>query len=442
METIQVKTSFFSRFSVMIKLMVIGVLGLALLIPTVFIQEIIHERQRYSEEVMQEIYSQCANRQILSGPVWSIPVSSTAAELAAEKVVAKKYLHLAPKSLNIKGTVEPQTLKRGIYEAAVYSSQWELKGVIPVPELAGGGRSFLEGLHPFLSFGISDLRGIEDPVVVQVAGKTYEVHPGSMVAELHESGFHVELNQRDSSQKKEIPFTITFRLRGSEGIGILPLGATTAVTIQSTWKDPKFTGNFLPISREIGEEGFEANWQIAELNRNLPKSWINGELQVAPADTQFGVDFLSPIDHYRKAIRSAKYAILTIGLTFLMLFLVETVGNKPIHPIQYGMVGFAICLFYLLLVSISEHTAFNTAFLIAALSVILTITIYSITLFKSTLLSTVLGTVLALSYGFVFLTLQSQDYALLIGSLGLLIALIITMLLTKNVNWYSVADKT
>ncbi|MCC5939291.1 MAG: cell envelope integrity protein CreD [Lunatimonas sp.] len=442
METIQVKTSFISRFSVMIKLMVIGFLGLALLIPTAFIQEIIHERQRYSEEVMQEIHRQWANRQTLSGPIWSIPVSATDTELTTQKEGSKKYLHLTPKNLLIKGSIEPQTLKRGIYEAAVYTSQWELTGIIPQPDLAGSGRAFLEGLHPFLSFGISDLRGIEDPVMVQVAGKIYEVHPGSLVPELHESGFHVQLNQLDISQTKEIPFTISFRLRGSERVGVLPMGASTAVTLESTWKDPKFSGNFLPIEREIGEGGFEAIWQIAELNRNLPKSWISGDLQVAPFDAEFGVDFLSPMDHYRKAIRSAKYAILTIGLTFLMLFLVETVGNKPIHPIQYGMVGFAICLFYLLLVSISEHTAFNIAYFIAALSVILTVTAYSIPLFQSRLLTAVLGSILALSYGFVFLTLQSQDYALLIGSLGLLIALIVTMILTKNVNWYSVADKT
>ncbi|EON75316.1 inner membrane protein [Lunatimonas lonarensis] len=424
----------------MIKLIVIGILGLALLIPTAFVQEIIHERQSYSQEVVQEIQRQWANRQILAGPVWSVPVSATDSELATAKPITKKYLNLAPKTLSIQGTVEPQTLKRGIYETAVYSSQWVLTGVIPKPDIAGGGRSFVPDTPSMLSFGISDLRGIEGNVAIQVDGISYEVEPGSMVPEVHESGFHVPLTQLDISQTTEIPFTISFRLRGSDRVRILPLGATTEASIQSPWQDPKFTGAFLPLKRHVDEKGFQATWHIAELNRNLPKSWISGDLQLNPTDTEFGVDFLSPIDHYRKAIRSAKYAILTIGLTFLMLFLVETVGGKPIHPIQYGMVGFAICLFYLLLVSLSEHTAFNTAYLISALSVILTITFYSLTLFKNRLLSVVLGTVLALSYGFVFVTLQSQDYALLIGSLGLTIALIITMVLTRNVNWYAASE--
>lgn len=441
MDTLQSKYSFFSRFSVMIKLMVIGFLGLALLIPTVLIQEIIHERQRYSEEVVQEIHDQWAHMQNLIGPILSIPVSPTVSEQSAGAALVPKHQHVMPRLLQVSGNVEPSTLTRGIYSAAVYTSEWELSGILRWPEQWDPERSPLDNMPVFLSVGISDLRGIENPIDIRIAGETYEAEPGTKVTDLAANGFHIKIKPSSFGAGEEIPFTISFKLRGSQGINILPVGTETEVEIRSTWKDPKFSGTFLPSHREVTDSGFDATWKIAELNRNLPKTWISGDLNYVPLDAMFGVEFLTPIDHYRKAIRSTKYAILTIALTFLVLFLVETVGRQPIHPIQYGMVGFAICLFYILLVSITEHLPFNMAYLISATIVTLTVAIYSLTLFHKRFLMIVLGLVLSVSFGFIFLTLQSQDYALLIGSIGLLIALILTMVLTRNINWYAVSER-
>ena len=195
-------------------------------------------------------------------------------------------------------------------------------------------------------------------------------------------------------------------------------------------------GHYLPRDREVGETGFTAAWKVLELNRNIPSSWIGNSIAGSLNSNRFGVNFLLPIDDYKKSLRSSKYAILIIGLTFLVFFLVEVIKKRRIHPFQYTLVGIALCLFYVLLVSISEHLNFNVAYFVSALTVISMIGLYSLSVFKEKQYSALLVASMVGLYGFLFVTIQVIDYALLLGSIGLVIIVSLTMYFTRNINWY------
>ncbi|HSI76646.1 MAG TPA: cell envelope integrity protein CreD [Lunatimonas sp.] len=432
-------TSVWAKYSVIIKLILIGILALFLLIPASMIQSIIHERETLNEEVIDDIYSKWAGNQELQGPILTIPLVYEE-EVNKEKVLVTKYYHILPEELNVSGNIEPEILERGIYEGVVYRSSLNISGSTRLIENIN--KENLVGIKEnaaFLTFGISDLRGIEDEVKFQWDKTSYPVQPGTSIAHLVAQGFQVPLRDFSFDTTKTIPFSIQLKLKGSHNLSFLPLGKTTSVNLQSSWQDPKFGGNFLPNTREVNEEGFQAQWKILELNRNFPQSWVQGNLASSLKESAFGVELISPMDDYQKSNRSTKYAIMTIGLTFLMFFLVEILGKQNIHPLQYAMVGVAICLFYILLISISEHTNFDFAYVISSVAIITMICLYAISLLNRLKYVLILGLILIGSFGFLFVTINSQDYALLLGSLGLFIILGTTMYLTRNIDWYRIS---
>ena len=433
-------TSIWSNYSVIIKLILIGILALVLLIPASMIQAVIHERESLNEEVIEDIYSKWAGNQQLQGPILTIPLIYEE-EVNKEKVLVTRYYHILPEELTISGTIDPEILERGIYEGVVYRSSLNISGSTRLIDKFD--KENLVGIKEngaFLTFGISDLRGIEDEVKFQWDKTTHSVQPGTSITHLVAQGFQVPLEDFNFDTTKTIPFSIQLKLKGSHNLTFLPLGKTTSVNLQSSWQDPKFDGNFLPNTREVNEEGFQAQWKILELNRNFPQAWVQGNPSTDMSKSSFGVELLSPMDDYQKSNRSTKYAIMTIGLTFLMFFLVEILGKKNIHPLQYAMVGVAICLFYILLISISEHTNFNFAYGISSLAIVIMICLYSISLLHRFKYVLILGLILVGSFGFLFVTINSQDYALLLGSLGLFIILGTTMYLTRKIDWYRISS--
>ncbi|PIQ29731.1 MAG: hypothetical protein COW63_11560 [Bacteroidetes bacterium CG18_big_fil_WC_8_21_14_2_50_41_14] len=175
---------------------------------------------------------------------------------------------------------------------------------------------------------------------------------------------------------------------------------------------------------------------MLQLNRNIPQSWVYGDQRENLNNAAFGVDLILPLDDYQKSMRSAKYSVLTIALTFLIFFLVEILNRRKIHPFQYTLVGLALILFYVLLISISEHTNFNVAYFISTVAIVSMVSLYSMSIFKLRKFTMILTTILAAIYGFLFVTLQLEDYALLMGSIGLTIILGATMYFTRKINWY------
>jgi len=229
-------------------------------------------------------------------------------------------------------------------------------------------------------------------------------------------------------------------LHGSGELSIAPVGSQTRFDIESNWTEPSFQGNWLPAERKVTEDGFEAHWSVQLLGRNYPQNWVGRDLYADQIERSFvGVRFLAPIDHYRMAFRSVKYEILFLILIFMTLWLFEVLSDTRIHAIQYIFVGAAMCLFYLLELSLAEHLGFVWAYGIAGLLVCALIVGYSRAVLKTTGRASMVGGVLAMLYVYLYMLLVNQDYALLAGSLGLFVALAVVMYLTRNVDWHALS---
>ncbi|MBV6647304.1 MAG: cell envelope integrity protein CreD [Cyclobacteriaceae bacterium] len=425
--------------SVMLKLSTITILVLLLLIPSSMIKSIIWEREQLNNDAIQEVSSKWANEQTIHGPILTIPLLYEQ-EKEDEIYEVVRYLHLLPEDLTIDGTIDPEQLQRGIYKIIVYQSSLKAKGKFLIEEKADPSNlKSIQWNQAFLTLGITDLRGIEEQIWLTWNGQKLQAEPGSRIPSLIASGVTFEIPDLQSAQEQEISFAFDLSLQGSQNMSFIPIGSETDISLNSRWSSPSFNGNFLPDSREVGTEGFQAKWQVLQLNRNFPQTWIGNQYAKSMNNTAFGVDLILPLDDYQKSMRSAKYAIMTIALTFLIFFLVEITNQHKIHPFQYTLVGLALCLFYVLLVSISEHTSFNLAYMLSALAVMLMITLYSTSILKKKKLILLLTIVLMGVYGFLFVTLQLADYALLMGSTGLAVILSVTMYFTRNINWYELS---
>ncbi len=423
------------RQSRTLKLLTIGSIILILLIPSSMIQSIIYEREGLRSESVNSVQNTWAGQQVLCGPILSIPVSSI--HLVDDKPFIKNsFVHILPQSLDVSVSVQPKTLKRGIYEVVVYNSQSSFKGSFDIERyLTDDMYHEVMWNKAFLTIGISDLRGIQSELKITWNDISQSVTAGSKIPDIVNSGVTLDVDLSDKTLRANITFEFFLDLQGSDEWSMIPLGSTTNLRLTSPWTSPSFVGHFLPDERNVNAEGFKAVWNLLELNRSFPQTW-QGSSDYGINQSAFGVKLLLEMDDYKKSMRSAKYAVMTIGFTFLVFFLVEILNKRRIHPFQYTLVGLALCLFYILLVSITEHTSFDMAYIIASIIVILLISVYSLSIFMNRKISLALSMFLISVYGFVFVTLQLTNYALLIGSLGLTVIIGTTMYLTRNINWY------
>lgn len=430
------KVTSWVRNSITLKMITITILALLLLIPVSMVTSIIQEREKLNEKAVNEVSEKWAGKQQLNGPVLTIPITyeSSTKDGVKEKL---KHWHIMPKTLDINGQVSPEILKRGIYEVVVYQSKLALEGVFELDDEPD--KTDLKSIHydkAFLTIGISDMKGVKDDVAFSWNGQPVDVDPGSRIPELISAGITVKLPSLHPGAKGQLPFHFDLELHGSQDLSFIPLGNSTKVHLTSEWTSPSFNGTFLPDHRTLNQDGFEAEWKVLQLNRNFPGSWVGEGMAEKVKNTSFGVSLISPLGNYQKSMRSAKYAVMTIALTFLIFFLVEITNKRKIHPFQYALVGLSLCLFYVLLVSFSEHVNFNLAYGISTVIIVGMISLYSLTVFRKLKLSMVLLATLISVYSFMFVTLQLNDYALLIGSVGLTVLLAVTMYFTRNINWY------
>ena len=432
------KVSAWIKNSIMLKLITITILMLLLLIPASMIKGIISERQLLNDQATHEVSAKWAERQEITGPILSIPIIYTYRGKDGITYEETKYWHTLPKNLTIDGTIDPERLKRGIYEVVVYASQLDFKGDFQLEAPDQLHIKEIQYAKAFLTLGVSDLRGIKNQIKIQWNDTQLDVKPGSKVPDLIATGITVELPETLDSSESLRAFTFHLNLQGSQNLSFVPVGSQTNIQLSSSWNSPSFNGNFLPDNRSLTDEGFTANWTVLQLNRNYPQTWV-GESNTKSLDlarSAFGVDLILPLDDYQKSMRSAKYAIMTISLTFLVFFLVEILNKRKIHPFQYALVGLALCLFYVLLVSITEHTNFNFAYGVSTIGIVTMISLYSLSVFKMSRLTYLLVFILIGIYSFLFVTLQLADYALLMGSIGLTVMLGLTMYFTRKINWY------
>jgi inner membrane protein len=282
--------------------------------------------------------------------------------------------------------------------------------------------------------GIDDLRGIEQQVVLNWNNEKVSFNPGVSSSDIVESGINalIPLNPNDSTAYN---FSLNLDLKGSQTLYFTPVGKVTDITLSSEWPDPSFNGAFLPDTRDVNDKGFSANWNVLHLNRNYPQIWKNNSFSIA--ESSFGIDLLLPVDNYQKSYRSIQYAILFIGFTFLVFFFIEVLNKVFIHPIQYILVGVALVVFYTLLLSISEHLEYNLAFAVSAFATLLLIAGYVRAILKSGKLTLLISGILTVLYSFIFVIIQLQDYALLIGSIGIFLILGLVMYFSRKIDWYN-----
>lgn len=423
--------------SVMVKVFSIGFLILILLIPLSMIKSLIKEREIYNQQTTQEVYQSWGNAQTVTGPILTLPYEEEVLQ-NDQWVKRTQYAHFLPEMLEVNGKVVPQERYRSIYKVIVYQSDLVFSGTFKYPNLTELNlkEEQIQWNEAIISLGISDMRGIKSNIDLNWNGKEFRFNPGMDTYQIVTSGVSIKDQLIDpANQDKRYNFSFSLALNGSDHIQFVPVGKENRIHIQSDWKDPKFVGAFLPEKPQVTNTGFTAEWEVLNLNRNYPQQW-KGSLRKME-ESAFGVELLIPVDEYQKNMRSVKYAILIIVLTFMIFFFVEILNKRRIHPFQYILVGLALVLFYILLLSLSEHIAFNLAFLIASLSVTSMVGLYTKTIYQTTRLTIITTLALASLYGFIFVIIQVQDYALLFGGVGLFSILAMIMWLSRKINWYN-----
>ena len=429
--------SFFERNAVILKVAAIGFLTLLLLIPMAMIQSLVMERRTRQMEATNEISSKWGYEQRLTGPILVVPYKTFEYDKESKKTIEIGHLaYFLPEELKVDGSLTPEIRNRGIFDVAVYSSNLKVEGFFKSPKIETSESIQVDWKGAFITVGISDLRGIKEAINFNWNGNSLVCEPGVKIANLVESGVTVNNPFQENLDAAEYRFSFNVSLNGSRSISFVPVGRETNVNLESPWGNPSFEGAFLPNDRKITESNFSASWKVLELNRNYPQKWIDNDVSLN--NSAFGVELLLPVETYQITERSMKYAILFIALTFIVFFFVEMMRKLKVHPIQYILVGFGLILFYLLLLSLSEQMGFGLAYLIASFGIVTMITSYAFSIFKNIRLTIILAGILVLLYGFLYILLQMQDYALLMGSVGLFIILATLMYLSHTINWYAI----
>lgn len=426
--------------SVTFKLVTICTLILLLLIPASMVRSLIYEREGRKQQVIDEINHKWGEAQSVTGPIISIPYLDPVVGKKGKITKVTKYLHLLPDTVNINSDITPEVRYRGIYEAVLYNTTLNIDGSFPqapMDDLRIAPENIVWS-GAFISMGISDMRGIKEQINATFDGQYLSIEPGIETADVIHSG--VSAGIRLDGTHKSYPFHFVVKLNGSRQIEFSPVGKVTTVVARSQWKDPSFGGAFLPIERNITEKGFYAKWKILHLNRNYPQSWKGDAHDISPS--AFGVNLFSPVDVYQKSMRTAKYALMFIVLTFMAFFITEAMHHLRVHPVQYLLIGLGVIIFYTLLLAISEHLNFGGAYLISAAAIISLITGYTHAILKKRPVTLLVGGILTALYAYLYIVLQLEDYALLMGSVGLFVALSGIMFMTRKIDWYAVSQDT
>lgn len=437
--------------SILFKLGLIGFLTLLLLIPSFMVQDLITERQNRQQEVIREISDKWSGSQLVQGPILVLPYKTTVMEKDSDtqKSGSREILtniYILPEILNISSKANPELLHRGIFDAVVYNSQIKVSGTFSQLELKKSGidPAMIQWEQAKVDIGLSDLKGLKNNPVIRLGNQNYEVEPDFTSLKLFSNNL-VILPNLGSEKSTALNFSFDLDLRGSERLSFLHLGKNTIVKIEGEWNNPSFTGRYLPDERSVSGNTFSATWKMPYYNRPYPQQWIEENTVLNTTDTLvkesntsdsravFGVNFLLPVDQYQKTIRTAKYAFLVILLSFLSLFFTELLIKQRVHFLQYVLIGAAMTIYYILLLSLSEQVGFNLAYIIASAATAGLIGTFIWSLLKNRKVALLFAGILTMFYSFIFVILQLQDLALLVGSIGLFLIVALLMYLSQKI---------
>jgi inner membrane protein len=448
----------------LLKISSVLVLSLLLLVPLWRVESLIAERRGRRDEVVSELGKSAGYAQTLVGPLLIVPYErdeQTWTEASATEprrlvtTVRRGHLVLLPDTLEGGGQLELERRARGIYEARIYRLAGELTGSFSVPANYGVTER-LEATRfgaPWLALGVRDPRGLGTGLSLRVNGEALALEPGTapvggegpaLLPGILPVGVHARLPaQPADAAARTLRFALRLGLQGTGELSLAPLGGETRLRLSSSWPHPSFTGEFLPKQRRISSAGFEASWDVSRFATNFRSLFDRCSRDASDPACQeiqgrvLGVSFVDPVDHYLKSERATKYGFLFIGLTFAFFFLLEVRRRLAVHAVQYGLVGLALAVFFLLLLSLSEHLGFATAYGIASTATVLLITHYVVPVVGSRRRALGFGLSLGALYGVLYGILRSEDFALLAGSLLVFSVLALTMALTRRVNWRS-----
>jgi len=411
-----------------IKMILIAIMGLMLLIPLALIMEVIRERSANAETARTEIGALWATAQTVTGPVLNVPGTRV---VSNDGSFVTTTMHILPDELKVNGVLEPEMRYRGIYETVVYDSDMEISGSFTIAGFEQLNDYTWEWDKAYISLGVSDNKGISDKAELSIGGEVIGAVPGAGQTDLFEKGisFPYAIDPARLTGAGGA-FSLKLGLRGSGSVAFSPVGRTTEVALSSKWNAPSFTGNFLPAEREVTDAGFTANWVVTHLNRSFPQVW-EGK-RYTPSDDAFGVNLIMEADHYTKAERSAKYGLLFIALTFLVLIIIELRSSQRIHIFYYLLVALALIMFFSLLTALSEHIGFNPAYLISAAATIGLLTFFFRSLLDKGWMTLLISGLLTGLYVFIFFLLAMKDYAFLVGNIGLFVLLAALMIVSAR----------
>ncbi|QDG74702.1 cell envelope integrity protein CreD [Labrenzia sp. PHM005] len=424
-----------------VKCVLIGLLTIVLLLPSTLVWILVEERADRARDVATDIARSWGGTQTVNGPYLVIPFTETVPVGEGEKhkqEVRHRTAVLFPERLEITGEIDVEERRKSIYKLPVYQGKFALTGRFSAPppgmfEPVHGGTIAIAAGKAAVVLGISDVRALRSEVALNVRkSAAVQFEPGLGPFAKH-GGSGINAAILPAVWQKGFSFEMALQLNGSRSIYVAPAGQTTAVKLQSDWPHPGFTGAFLPENREITETGFEAAWTIPYLARGIPKMLETSTLPLS--DKVMGVKFVEPVNFYQTISRSLKYAIGFISLTFLAVFVLEIRSAWQFHWIQYGLVGIALIIFYLMLLALSEHIGYGPAYLIAASAATVLNTVYVGTSLKSRGAGVIMALVLGGVFGALYALMREQDYALLIGAMIAFAALAVTMFATQKIDW-------
>lgn len=429
MEYITVKQKIETKLIIIIGLIVL------LLIPIFMIQNLIDERSELQQQVQVDIAKSSSDEQQVIGPFIHAQYLET---VTVDGKTSEQLMNmtLLPESLNVSSNLATFEKYRGIYKALLYRSQNQFEGRFKTSALAVLADKKIKRLNLILA--ISDIRGIGQGSHINVNERSYELLPGTQLDQLPQ-GIRVELDYETIRKSEVLPYQIDLNLQGMRQLSFAPVGKNSSLTMQADWPHPSFVGDYLPIESSISAQDFSASWQTNYFATNLKELFnqclFRNECTLFK-QRNMGVNLVDSVNHYLKNYRASNYAILVIVLIFASFFLLEVLRDEPIHPVQYGFVGLALAVFYLLLISLSEHLGFNIAYLLSALASAILLSVYVAGMLKNSKHGGLFLCGVLFIYSLLYGLLSAEDYALLMGSVLVFVVLSLIMLLTRRVNWY------
>ncbi|MBO4875189.1 MAG: cell envelope integrity protein CreD [Bacteroidales bacterium] len=443
------KPGFFKRHHTSVKLVVIILISLVFLIPQIIIQNLIDERNLTMEEASSDIKEKSGGPNEVNGPCIKLTEIDSSENETPNEDETSEYCYILPESLEITGNLDASFLHRGIFEYPVYEVPLVISGEFVLPkEFESKKDKHWNFEKAYVQLEVSTLRNVRDNVVVSLDGQKVSMQPNNSGV----LGCEVDLLRLLDGDT--VKFSIELPLKGTESLMFTPLGRTTTVNLTSNYATPSFNGNYLPDEREVTKNGFSASWKVLSINRDYPQVYTKStsskstnhidveEVRKALEiyNSSFGVELIVPVEQYQQTTRAIKYSMLIILLTFATVFFFETRKAKPIHPVQYLLIGAALIVFYTLLLSFSEHISFCLSYLISSVMTVGLIVAFVATIMKDFKTTLGLGALLVLLYAFIYVLLQLESYALLVGSIGVFVIIGAAMFGSRKIDWYKKRD--